>query len=108
MGLDMFLVGKVEDKEIELGYWRKHPDLHGYIVQTFAEGVDECQQIPLTFFDLEKILDATQRNCLPFTDGFFFGKSEMDDKAPTIEILNKALDWLAKTKGASVYYRASW
>jgi hypothetical protein len=23
----------------DLGYWRKHPNLHGYIINTFAEGV---------------------------------------------------------------------
>jgi hypothetical protein len=31
------------DRDREVGYWRKHPDLHGYIVETFADGVDACQ-----------------------------------------------------------------
>jgi len=59
MGLDMFLHGEkyfwghngkrpkedgfeVKEHILELGYWRKHPNLHGYIVQTFADGKDEC------------------------------------------------------------------
>ena len=65
MGLDMTLRGhhyntaykddvprpKLDDKydiesmDVDLGYWRKHADLHGYIVKTFAKGVDECQKI---------------------------------------------------------------
>lgn len=59
MGLDMYLSGRkylrygndqiedgfrVEEKIVRLGYWRKHPNLHGYIVKTFADDVDECQQ----------------------------------------------------------------
>jgi hypothetical protein len=31
----------------ELGYWRKFAPLHQYIVETFADGVDECQRIDL-------------------------------------------------------------
>jgi hypothetical protein len=56
MGLDMYLTGekflmtrnleedgfRLRSKTLELGYWRKHPNLHGYIVQTFADGTDEC------------------------------------------------------------------
>ena len=26
---------------IDLGYWRKHPDLHGYIVEKYADGMVE-------------------------------------------------------------------
>jgi len=59
MGLDMYLQGErfrksnnrttLEDfplrKEVlEIGYWRKHPDLHGYIVKEFAEGKDDCSR----------------------------------------------------------------
>jgi hypothetical protein len=54
MGLDMYLKGeklvmntsldlredgfRLSSKTLDLGYWRKHPNLHGYIVQTFADG----------------------------------------------------------------------
>ena len=61
MGLDMYLTGEkfvmatglqedgfpLRSKTLELGYWRKHPNLHGYIVQTFVGGKDECQEIYL-------------------------------------------------------------
>ena len=28
----------VTSTRIDLGYWRKHADLHGYVVNTFADG----------------------------------------------------------------------
>lgn len=131
MGLDMYLNGEkflwtnfqepekniTEDgfelkrKTFELGYWRKHPDLHGYIVENFADGVDECQRIELYAEDLEDILASVMDNNLPKTEGFFFGVSESADEQDTIRILEGAIKWL-KTEEAginrSVYYRASW
>lgn len=125
MGLDMYLEGyksswehkdfedgfPVTRQELELGYWRKHPDLHGYIVENFADGVDECQSIPLTIDDLDTILTAVEKDCLPHTEGFFFGVSRPEDKAPTIEILKNAIKWLEDKKDSesrSVVYQASW
>lgn len=43
----------------------------------------------------------TDRNGLPFTDGFFFGRSQQDLEA--INIARKELD-----KGRSVFYYLSW
>ena len=60
---------------VELGYWRKHPNLHGFIVKSFADGEDECQDIYLTKEDIKKILDANEKGLFPTTGGFFFGKS---------------------------------
>lgn len=110
MGLDMYLEGrtfnwnhdKVEKKDgfrvkgvtLELGYWRKHPDLHGYIVKTFANGVDECQEIPLDEDALRNILAAVKANALPHTEGFFFGSSMPEHKKETIKILEGAIKWL--------------
>ena len=92
MGLDMYLVGekyhrqwsKGEELErpktdgipqksvqLDLGYWRKHPNLHGYIVNTYADGVDECQEIHLNADALEDIACAIELDRLPHTDGFF-------------------------------------
>lgn len=41
----------------EIGYWRKFNALHNYIVDNFADGVDECQEIPLTKENVVQILD---------------------------------------------------
>ena len=115
MGLDMYLTGekftlsdwdnpeniemvdgfRLKNRELDLGSWRKHPDLHGFIVQTFAGGQDTCQRIQLTIPNLEEIISAIQDDKLPPTEGFFFGKSENDaeQKKETIETLTKAIQW---------------
>ncbi len=133
MGLDMYLNGKkylftdwkdqsknqtedgfrVCEKTLELGYWRKHPNLHGYIVKTFADGVDECQEIGLSSENLKQIMQAIKDRDLPETSGFFFGRSYGTDEEANedLAILEKALAWLdAKVdrESRSVVYRASW
>ncbi len=144
MGLDMYLKGekfhwtdwknpennleqdgfKVTKTILEIGYWRKHPNLHGFIVKTFADGVDECQDIDLDEKDLQTIKDAVVNDNLILTEGFFFGKSSdrhSEDKEEakwgqqeydeTIEIFDKATSWLGtEEKGVSrsIEYRASW
>jgi hypothetical protein len=128
MGLDMYLTARkfyssmrderviedgfeVEAKDLHAGYWRKHPDLHGYIVQEFNNGVDDCQPIDLDADCIKKIITAINEGVLPHTVGFFFGKSFGDEKDNDIEILTKALTWLeTPEKGVwkSIIYRASW
>ncbi len=110
MGLDMYLCGVEESRlETELGYWRKHPDLHGFFVQTFANGVDECQRIPLTVDNLKATLNATVEGTLPPTSGFFFGESRPEDREDTIKILQAAIKWVSEDGFArTVYYQASW
>jgi hypothetical protein len=137
MGLDQYLTGRkyfgrygakprmedghiVEQVELALGYWRKHPNLHGFIVQTFAEGRDECQDIELSADDIHTIITAIQEKALPETTGFFFGESDGSETEEDLEIFGKALGWLtftdAKENGESslgqpmrsIVYRASW
>jgi hypothetical protein len=131
MGLDMYLRGekyyrtnwsepnknitedgfKLVEKHLEIGYWRKHPNLHGYIVETFANGVDECQKIELSVDDLLKILRAVKEKGLPNTTGFFFGKSDGSEDKETIKILESAVEWVKQDEpevSRTVYYKASW
>lgn len=116
----------IDSMTLDIGYWRKHPNLHGFIVQTFAEGVDECQDIALDEDALDQIITAVANGDLPHTEGFFFGSSEGDEaeKARDIAIFEKAKVWLlsapetdredpaSSAPGAefyrSVIYRASW
>lgn len=128
MGLDMYLTGEkyyrnrsdapvlrdgfpLRTETLDLGYWRKHPNLHGYIVQTCAADLDECQEIRLDGLAIEEIITAVETDSLPETTGFFFGKSDPSDKAPTLEILKAALAWLQTDEPQvirTVIYRASW
>ena len=135
MGLDMYLQGHqyqrkefqmiddfpVKEIIVELGYWRKHPNLHGAIIETFAEGVDDCQNIELNRTDIEKLIEIVKSDSLPHTEGFFFGASAALDqsewyeeqKQETIKQLENALKWydgfpIGATGYRWVIYRASW
>jgi hypothetical protein len=136
MGLDMYLVGRkspcytkeeketqdgypVSSTELRLGYWRKHPNLHGYIINEFAKGEDNCQQIFLSRDDLLKIIQAVKDDNLPHTEGFFFGASAtkeddyyLEEKNEDIKIFAKAIDWMDMWSPGhgyrDVYYHASW
>lgn len=101
----------VSETILSIGYWRKHPNLHGYIVQEFADGKDDCERIDLSKEDLENILKAIKENRLPKTSGFFFGSSDESMDQKSIEIIQKAIAWLeAKDEkvSRSVFYQASW
>jgi hypothetical protein len=132
MGLDMYLTGNkflpesssqeqqqedgypLKERRLELGYWRKQPNLHGYIVDTFADGVDNCQEIELSKAAIADIIDAITNGRLPPTEGFFFGEQDdsEEQKRKDIEIFEKALTWLkneVRDKAwRAVTYRASW
>ena len=127
MGLDMYLTGskylpsfenvqtedgfRLKERRLELGYWRKHPNLHGYIVNTFNQGVDDCHEIELCKADIENIIDTVKKEKLPNTEGFFFGKTDGSEKKETLEILNGALKWMkeeTESEWRSVIYQASW
>ena len=140
MGLDMYLQGEkffwtnlddpdanrkedglqVRSLRVKLGYWRKHPNLHGYIVKNFADGLDECQEIELERENILQIIEAVKTRKLPETEGFFFGRSANDEDGDAeikaeieddLTQLQAALDWLDVTElngSRSVIYRASW
>lgn len=133
MGLDMYLQGErylgaydksadyaskplpcLTEETYRLGYWRKHPNLHGYIVQQFAGGDDKCQRIDLNEDDIGQIITAIKSSNLPSTTGFFFGASELtlEEREEDIKIFADALVWLkAETDphvSRSIFYQASW
>lgn len=133
MGLDMYLSGKktfgghwgsvrqedglpVEKIEVSLGYWRKHQLLHDYIVQTFANGVDNCEPIDLTVEQVNEIIDAVKNN----GDLYDYSSQTPEEveqyRQIDLAILGKALVWVtfdndppdAKPMWKNIYYVASW
>jgi len=131
MGLDMFLIGTIRPTEksikhdsrevmrldVELGTWRKHPNLHGFIVNSFApldaekKPIDDCEPISLGKQQVKDIASAIERDILPHTEGFFFGRSDGSERASDLQIFWQALTWLESCPGderRSVYYQASW
>ena len=75
----------------QIGYFRKFNALHSYIVKTFANGIDNCQDIILYKEDVEKIkkvlddvLNVHQqaekaKEILPTQSGFYFGGTDYDE-----------------------------
>jgi 4-alpha-glucanotransferase len=136
MGLDMFLQGHeyryqynqektlddfpIKEIIVELGYWRKHSDLHGAIVQNFADGTDNCEPIELNEEDVNKIIEMIKSGDLPATSGFFFGQSARlteneeayeEQAKEDIEQFENALKWIkseVKDGYRWVTYRGSW
>lgn len=127
MGLDMYLKGskfhtfkaektidgfKVREEVLDLGYWRKHPNLHGYIVSNFADA-DDCTPVQLSEDNLHAIIAAIKNNELPETHGFFFGESDNSEgqRQEDVAVFEGALEWLEKETDEywhSVIYQASW
>jgi hypothetical protein len=125
MGLDMYLSAEKYERYgegqkldgmpllksiYEVGYWRKHPDLHGYIVKTYANGVDECQRIDLMLTDVVDIINRLRDSePLEKTSGFFFGSSDgsAEEREEEAVVFEKALAW-AEKHDATLFYRASW
>ena len=107
---------EVETYVLDMGYWRKFAPLHVYIVNEFADGVDECQRIDLEADQLRKIANALRDNELPNNNdchGFFFGGDEWWDELRSegdkhAKLFDKAADWVDETRWASVIYQASW
>jgi len=137
MGLDMYMSGRkffvgypakdfdeegheIEEIRVRLAYWRKHANLHGYIVATFAEGADNCQDIELSIEQLHEILEVVKKpDEMPKTEGFFFGESMNDEQQieEDVELITKCIAFLSAPAVVredhskiwrSVIYRASW
>lgn len=103
----------------EVGYWRKFNALHAWFVDTFQDGVDECQtslvdteELKDLFDKLLKINKKNAKNILPTQGGCFFGGTEYDEYFwQDVEELQKFLISLFEEndfKETTLIYRASW
>lgn len=94
----------------ELAYWRKHPNLHGWMEQLYRRkgGTQEfnCTTVRLTSEDLDALEQAVESGTLPVTDGFFFGVSQPEDRDDDRLFLAAAR--LAIANGQAVYYDSWW
>ena len=121
MGLDMYaktttrrLTSSIDFKpgeaDVELHYWRKHPNLHGWMETLYRAkgGTSEfnCTTVLLTSDDIDRLERAIQDGKLPDTCGFFFGTSDGHEQDDDLEFIAKAR--AAFTKGLNVYYSSWW
>jgi len=107
-------------------YWRKSNQIHNWFVTQLADGVDECQRIPVSRDDLVKLhntcsvlLDTKSTELamelLPPAAGFFFGSTDIDewywqDIEETHKQLTELLDEIKEENiwNYNIEYQASW
>jgi hypothetical protein len=121
MGLDMFALTTTEkpasqvdfdtEQHTELHYWRKHPDLHGWMEKLYREkgGADEsfnCVPVVLAASDLDRLEADIRESRLPDTQGFFFGDSNGSESTSDLTFISKAR--AAIQSGLTVYYTSWW
>ncbi len=78
----------------ELHYWRKHPNLHGWMEQLYFHKGGELEfnvtPVQLTEEDIDRLEADIVWDKLPETEGFFFGASTGEEKADDLAFINKA------------------
>jgi hypothetical protein len=103
-----FALGKTDP---EIFYWRKHPNLHGWMEQLYIRrgGTNpdfNCSTLLLTSEDIDALEAALDAKALPFTEGFFFGESTPEDEEDDRRFIAIARETLAA--GNAVAYHAWW
>jgi len=107
-------------------YWRKHPDLQGWMENLWVakrtaagnppqpevggwfngEIMFNGEPVRVTLTDLDQLETAVNRDELPETTGFFFGKSLPEDRLIDLAFIADAR--YAISEGFDVYYDSSW
>ncbi len=100
-------------EETELHYWRKHPNLHGWMESLYYEKGGKadsfnCVPVVLDSEDLDVLEEDIRGGNLPDTSGFFFGQSDNGDEEmkDDLEFVAKAREAIAN--GKTVYYTSWW
>ena len=99
----------------ELAYWRKHPNLQGWMKQLWEEKNPNNTEVTsfngieleLSWEDLERLELDIISSSLPDTSGFFFGQPSDDFYR------NNDLEFIRNAKaelfvGLKVFYNSSW
>ena len=123
MGLDMYAYktkakpetetdfSTINFNEQEIHYWRKHPNLHGWMENLYYNkgGKSDsfnCVNVELNFDDLKALYEDIKTNNLPQTGGFFFGQTDGSETEDDLQFVEKALT--AIDEGYTVYYSSWW
>ena len=119
MGLDMYAYtatkpdSDYETERREIAYWRKHPNLHGWMQQLWESkcgtGEFNGDELELTWEDIDRLEQDIQSGAVAQLDtrGFFFGDPADD------YYREQDLDFVKKARaelflGLRVFYNSSW
>ena len=118
MGLDMYayVAAKAGEEygtgQREIAYWRKHPNLHGWMERLAEQKNLEYStfngvELELTYDDLERLELDIIAGTLPGTTGFFFGDDADEHyRDDDLEFIKNARAELFM--GLKVFYNSSW
>lgn len=130
MGLDQYAYAAAKanldwngNNQRELAYWRKHPNLQGWMEQLWrAKGcpgvsnnldIDNNDvtfngvEVELIWEDLDRLEEDIKTGQLPATSGFFFGNpSDEFYRETDLEFIRKARAEIFT--GLKVFYNSSW
>ena len=102
----------------ELAYWRKHPNLQGWMRQLWENrerpapendpaGTFNGVELELEWRDIEQLEEAVSQGTLPATTGFFFGNnSDEHYREQDLEFCRRARSELFFKR--RVFYNSSW
>jgi hypothetical protein len=104
-------------KPIEIAYWRKHPNLHGWMEELWRskgsprDSDDEETfngiELELTWEDIDMLEEDINHGALPGTSGFFFGDPADDYyRDDDLKFIREARSQLFL--GLRVFYNSSW
>ena len=106
-------VNKTVTKPREIAYWRKHPNLHGWMEQLWQKKNPEDTssfngiELELTALDLDELEQVLLDGRLPHTQGFFFGNPAdnhyLDNDLAFVQSARAEL-----FLGLRVFYNSSW
>ena len=108
-------VNQAQEKEdgeiVEIMYWRKHPNLHGWMEQLyFSKGGEadsfNCRPVELTREDLNELASDIIDGKLPSTSGFFFGESDGTEFDGDLRFIKEAIQSI--DEGYTVFYDSWW
>jgi hypothetical protein len=104
-------------KPIEIAYWRKHPNLHGWMEELWQskgcprDNDDDVSfngiELELTWEDIDMLEEDINQGALPGTSGFFFGDPADDYyREDDLKFIKEARAQLFL--GLRVFYNSSW
>jgi len=105
-------VNKTTTKPREIAYWRKHPNLHGWMERLAEQKNLKYEsfngiEMELTAEDLDELERAVTHSQLPATGGFFFGNNADEHyRESDLEFVKNARAELFF--GLKVFYNSSW